>query len=120
MPNLRFITSNIERMRIDCNGIIDMWSNVYVGGNTQINGNCALSGIDFADGLYTNQYNPSITVNMSGLAYSGSNSGLLIEEAGSVTGYITSTSDRYGFQFKPPGGTIFQIYSSNNMVNLQK
>lgn len=117
--NLRFVTENVERMRIDSNGIVDMWSNVNVGGTFQAVGNCAMGGIDIADGLYTNSYTPYITVNMSGAYGSGSNCGLAIEEAGAIAGFIASSGDRLGFQFKPPGGSPWYVDSVNGQVNFQ-
>lgn len=116
---LRFITSNVERMRIDSNGIVDIWSNLYVNANCQINGNFAISSIDFTDGLYTNQYLPSITLNMAGFAGSASNAGILIEEGSAITGYIMTTLDRNGYTLKPPNGTPFTVNSCNNIVNFQ-
>lgn len=43
-----------------------------------------------------------ITLNKGGSAGSASNSGIEIEEGGSITGYVDTTADRLGWEFKAP------------------
>lgn len=62
-----------------------------------------------------------ITINDGGGAASGGNSGIEVEEAGSATGYLQTSSDRNSWQFKAPnsaGVTTLTPGSSSDVVTL--
>lgn len=64
--------------------------------------------------------NKVITLNRGGAASSAGNTGILIEEAGAVTGYIQTSADRSSFIMRTPNATsntIFNMASNSLDIN---
>lgn len=73
-----------------------------------INANLTVTGTrTFVNSTVTDISDPFITLNKGGAAGSGSDVGFYIEENALIAGYLVTSSDRLGFDFKAPatGGT---------------
>jgi hypothetical protein len=83
--------------------------------NATINMNGAFEYISTADLFVSDK---TVTLNHGGTAGSGGSTGINIEEAGSNTGYILTSSDRNSFLFKAPNATTpLSVNLANSSVN---
>jgi len=90
-------TGGTDTLNIGANGADVI--NIGKAGQTTVNIYGTLTEVETANTLVSDKL---ITLNDSGAAASGSESGFEIEENGSATGYVKTSSDRNSFEIKAP------------------